>query len=49
MGKKTEHALAAIQEALTEQASEINNHGSRLDQLEKIVRSQATDIASLEK
>ena len=48
MGKKTEHALAAIQEALAEQSSEINEHGSRLDKLEKIVQSQASDIAQLE-
>ena len=48
MGKKTEHALAAIQEALAEQSSEINEHGSRLDKLEKIVQSQANDIAQLE-
>ena len=48
MGKKTEHALAAIQDALEEQASEINDHSSRLDKLEKIVQSQASDIAQLE-
>jgi len=48
MGKKTEHALAAIQDALAEQATEINEHGSRLDKLEKIVQSQASDIAQLE-
>ena len=48
MGKKTEHALAAIQDALEEQASEINEHGSRLDKLEKIVQAQASDIAQLE-
>lgn len=48
MGKKTERALVAIQDALAEQAAEINEHGSRLDKLEKVVQSQATDIAALE-
>jgi hypothetical protein len=48
MGKKTDRALIAIQEALSEQAEEINQHDGRLDRLEKIVESQAHDIAMLQ-
>lgn len=48
MGKKTEHALAAIHEALIEQVAEMKQYGGRLDRLEKIVESQARDIALME-
>ena len=48
MGKKTECALAAIKEALTEQAEEINLHDGRLDRLEKIVEAHARDIATMQ-
>lgn len=48
MGKKTEIALAAICEALQEHSAEMARHDDRLDNLEKIVQSQAHDIARLE-
>lgn len=48
MGQKTTRALAAIQEAMTEQASEIAAHDSRISRLEKIVQAQAQDIATME-
>lgn len=48
MGQKTTRALAAIQEAMTEQANEIAQHDSRINRLEKIVQSQAQDIARME-
>lgn len=48
MGKKTEKALKAIHEAIKEQATELTEHETRLDALEKIVASQASDIARLE-
>lgn len=48
MGVKTETALAAIHDALQEQSAEMAQHGDRLDKLEKIVQSQARDIAALE-
>ncbi|MBN3215175.1 hypothetical protein [Pectobacterium polaris] len=46
MGKQTRKALSAIQAALEEQASEIAQHDTRLDRLEKIV-AQAKEIAAL--
>ena len=48
MGEKTDLALSAIRDALEEQAAEISQQGSRLDRLEKVVQSQAKDIAQLE-
>jgi len=48
MGKKTEAALAAIKGALEEQSAELSRHDSRLDRLEKIVETQAREIAALE-
>ncbi|RXJ10754.1 hypothetical protein [Lelliottia nimipressuralis] len=49
MGKQTRKALSAIQAALEEQASEIAQHDTRLDRLEKIVDTQAKEIAALER
>lgn len=48
MGVKTKNALAAIHDALQEQSAELAQHDNRLDKLEKIVQSQARDIAALE-
>lgn len=48
MGKKTDAALVAIKAALIEQSTELAQHESRIDRLEKIVQAQARDIANLE-
>lgn len=48
MGQRMQQALSAIQGALEENSTEIQQHNERLGRLETIVTSQAHEIARLQ-